>query len=51
MALNPFFGPWQIFQSAELFRWGTPRRKATTYIHTNTVEMHKIQTSMSRAGF
>jgi hypothetical protein len=60
MALQPFVGPWPLFQFLDpihslqdSYGRGSARRKASTYIqnNTNTEWTHTIQTSMPRVGF
>jgi hypothetical protein len=60
MALQPFVGPWPLFQFLDLVNslWDSldgqsARRKAATYTKnsTNTEYNHAIQISMSCVGF
>jgi hypothetical protein len=59
MALQPFAGPWELFQFLnpiysryDSLEGGSVRRKATTYTHTTTQTQNKrTQTSVPRMGF
>jgi hypothetical protein len=55
MALQPFFGPWPLFQFINLYTGsldkGSALRKATAYTQNNTNRINAQQTLMSRMGF
>jgi hypothetical protein len=53
MALQPFVGPWPLFQflypthsQYDSLDGGSTRRKASTYIHNNTEQTHTTQIFM-----